>query len=287
VAVTFLTVLVGAGVVFVVLIPGIMAQGQEIALKLPGYFGELQVLLTKVHAEHPSIPADTQVMNFIGQQASTVVGNAFSLTTRFVWILVVVLSILFLTLFMLLDANRLQSTVIRLVPIPQKSHIPALLHTVQERVGQYMLGVAFVCGLAGVVTWAALAVAQVPYALLIGAVTTILQVVPFVGPLFGGAIAALIGLSKSPGTAIWTLVIYMVIQQIIGQFLFPLIMGRTIGMHPVWVMLAILIGGALYGLVGAFVAIPVAIALSVVLECYYVPWAEAKSAEGTPPPSPF
>jgi predicted PurR-regulated permease PerM len=280
VSITFITVAAGVGVVFVVLIPGIMAQGQELAARLPGYASDLQDLLSKLHAAHPAIPEGTQVMGFVGEQASVVLGNAFSLTTRFVWILVVVLSILFLALFMLLDGARLQNNLVRLVPIPQKSHIPALLHTVQERVGQYMLGVAFICGLAGVVTWAALAIMGVPYALLIGAVTTILQVVPFVGPLFGGGIAFLIGLSKSPETAVWTLVAYVVIQQVIGQFFFPLIMGRTIGMHPVWVMMAILIGGSLYGLVGAFVAIPVAITISIVLECYYVPWAEAKAAEG-------
>ena len=279
VAVTFLTVLVGLGVVFVVLIPGIMAQGQELASKLPAYAGELQTYLTRLNAEHPNIPAGTQVMQFLAAQASTVLGNAFSLTTRFMWILVVVLSVLFLSLFMLLDGARLQETLMRLMPIPQRSHVPALLHTVQERVGQYMLGVAFICGLAGVLTWGVLAVMGVPYALLIGAVTTILQVIPLVGPFFGAGIAALIGLSKSPETALWTLAVYTVIQQIIGQFLFPLIMGRTIGMHPVWVVVAILVGGTLYGLVGAFVAIPIAIAISIVLECYYVPWAEARAAE--------
>lgn len=281
VSVTFLTLLAGVTVLFVVLIPGIMAQGQELASKLPAYAGELQALLTRMHEEHPTaIPAGTQVMGFLGEQASLVLGNAFSFTTRFIWILVVVLSIMFLSLFMLLDGARLQDALMRLMPIPQKLHMPALIHTVGERVGQYMLGVAFICGLAGVLTWAALALMGVPYALLIGASTTLLQVVPFVGPLIGAAIAGAIGLSKSPETALWTLAVYLVIQQIIGQFLFPLIMGRTIGMHPVWVVVAILVGGTLYGLVGAFVAIPIAIALSIVLECYYVPWAEARSAEG-------
>ncbi|MOA08208.1 AI-2 transport protein TqsA [compost metagenome] len=220
------------------------------------------------------------VMSYVGEQAAAVLSNVFSLTTRFIWMLVVVLSILVLSLFILIDGARLRDALTRLMPIPQKAHMPALIHTVQERVGQYMLGVAFICGLAGLLTWGALALMGVPYALLIGAVTTLLQVVPFVGPLFGGAIAGAIGLSKSPETALWTLVIYMIIQQLIGQFLFPLIMGRTIGMHPAWVMVAILIGGTLYGLVGAFVAIPIAIAISIVLECYYVPWAEARSAEG-------
>ena len=280
VSLTYLAVAALAGVVLLVLVPGIMTQGQELAGKLPGYAADLQDLLTRLHEKHRFIPEGNMLMGYMADQASTVLGNAFSLTTRFIWLLVVVLSVLFLSLFMLLDGPRLQSTLIRVVPIPQKTHIPALLHTVQERVGQYMLGVAFICGLAGVVTWAVLSAMGVPYALLIGATTSLLQVVPFIGALFGGAIAGAIALSKSPEAALWTLVAYAIIQQIIGQFLFPLIMGRTIGMHPVWVMLAILIGGTLYGLVGAFVAIPIAIAVSIVLECYYVPWAEAKAGEG-------
>ncbi|MFP5501157.1 MAG: AI-2E family transporter [Candidatus Sericytochromatia bacterium] len=279
VAITFMTVLAGVSVFLFVLIPGIITQGQELASKLPGYVAETQALLSRLHAQHPMIPEGGMIMSYVGEYGSTVLSNVFSLTTRFIWIVVVVLSILFLALFILLDGKRLQETVVRLLPIPQRAQVPALFHTVQERIGHFMLGLAFICILAGVITWGALALMGVPYALLIGAVTTLLQAVPFVGPLFGGALATLIALSKSPEAALWTVIVYAVIQQLIGQFFFPLIMGRTLGMHPVWIVIALLVGGTLYGLVGAFVAIPIAIAVSIVLECYYFPWAEAKAGD--------
>lgn len=281
VTVTFGAVLAGVGLLFVVLIPSIMGQGQELAAKIPTYAAELQTLLSKWHATHPAIPEGTQVTGYVADQASAMLANLFSLTTRFIWLVVVFLSILFLSLFMLLDGEKLQVTLLRLMPISQKAQLPALLHTVQERIGRFMLGLVFICALTGLITWGALALMGVPYALLIGAVTALLQAVPFVGPLFGGALAALIGLSKSAETAIWTLVAYTAIQQVVGQFLFPLIMGRTIGMHPVWIMVALLVGGTLYGLVGAFMALPIAIAVSIVMECYYFPWAEAKAEEAT------
>lgn len=284
VSTTFGAVLAVIAVLFIVLIPMIMTQGQDLAVRLPALVADLQALLTRLHAEHPFVPEGTQLMPFLANQGSQVVGNAFSLTTRFLWLLVVVLSILFLALFLLLDGWRLQRTLLRLIPIPQKSHLPALLHTVEERVGRYMLGLALICILAGLLTWGALAFMGVPYALLIGGVTALLQAIPFVGPLIGGALAALLALSRSPETALWTVLVYTIIQQIIGQFLFPVLMGRTLGMHPVWIALALLIGGTLYGLVGAFIAIPVAIALSIVIECYYLPWAEAQAATAPEPP---
>lgn len=279
VTLTFLATLAAIGVLFLVLIPSIIAQGQELAARAPGYLAELQALLARLHAQNPSIPEGTTLMGYLSNQASSLLGNAVSVTTWLMWVLVVVLSILFISLFILLDGPRLQTTLLRFIPLPQKSEVPALLHTVQERVGQYMLGLAVICGLAGVLTWWILALMGVPYALLIGGVTALLQAIPFVGPLIGGGLAALIGLSKSVETALWTLLAYTVIQQVIGQFLFPLIMGRTIGMHPVWIAIALLVGGTLYGLVGAFLAIPVAIAISIILECYYFPWAEAKASE--------
>jgi predicted PurR-regulated permease PerM len=283
---TFGAVLAGTSVLLIVLIPSIMGQGQELAARIPGYAAEVQTLLSKWHTTHPAIPEGTQVTGYVADQASAMLANAFSLTTRFIWLLVVFLSIMFLSLFMLLDGSRLQEAILRLMPIPQKAQVPALLHTVQERLGRYMLGIVFICALTGVITWGALALMGVPYALLIGAFTTLMQVIPFVGPLFGGGLAALVGLSKSPETAIWTLVVYAAIQQVVGQFLFPVIMGRTIGMHPVWIMVALLIGGTLYGLVGAFMAIPIAITLSIMMECYYFPWAEAKAEEGAAPTTP-
>lgn len=282
VTIAYLALLSLATVLVLVLIPAAMTQGQELAGRLPDYAEQLQGLLARWHERHPIIPPGSQVMAYLAQQGSMMLGNAFSLTTRLLWLLVVALSILFLALFILLDGRRLLDTLLRFIPLSQKAQLPALTRTLQERIGHYMLGLVVICLLSGAITWGALAAMGVPYALLIGALTAFMQAIPFVGPLIGGGVAVFAGFSHSPQLALWTLIVYTVIQQVIGQFLFPLIMGRTLGIHPVWIALALLVGGTLHGLVGAFMAIPVAIAVSIVLECYYFPWAEAKSSEGVP-----
>ena len=282
VGVTFLAVSALVTVLLAVLIPQVMTQGQDLATSLPLYVDNVQAQLTKLHAKHPLVPESSRIMSYIAETASQVMANAFTITGKFVWLTIVFISILFLAFFMLLDGRQLVETVVRLVPLRQKAHIPALMHTVERRVGGYMLGLLVICVIAGVLTWGALALLGLPYALLVGAVTALLQAIPFVGPIVGGALAGLIGLSKSGSLALWAIVVYAGIQQVVGQALFPLIMGRTIGMHPVWVAVVLLVGGTLYGLTGAFLAIPVAIAVSIVIECYYLPWADAKSADDLP-----
>lgn len=279
VGITFLAVSAAATILLMVLIPQVMTQGQDLAASMPSYVDRLQENLTQLHARHKFVPEGTRLIGYIAETGSQVLANAFTMTGKFVWLVIVFLSILFLAFFMLLDGMRLQATLVRLIPSRQKSHFPDLLHQVEQRVGQYMAGLGIICALAGLLTWWVLALLGLPYALLVGAVTALLQAIPFVGPLIGGGLAALIGLSKSGTLALWTLFWYTAIQQLIGQVLFPWIMGRTIGMHPAWVAVVLLVGGTLYGLTGAFLAIPVAIAVSIILECYYLPWAEAKSAE--------
>ncbi|HEY9722193.1 MAG TPA: AI-2E family transporter [Oscillatoriaceae cyanobacterium] len=287
VTIAYLALLSGATILVLVLIPAVMTQGQELAGRLPDYAEQFQGLLARWHERHPLIPPGSQVMAYLAQQGSTMLGSAFSWTTRVIWLLIVALSILFLALFILLDGRRLMDTLLRLIPFSQKAQLPALARTLQERIGHYMLGLVVICLLAGVITWGALGAMGVPYALLIGALTAILQAIPFVGPLIGGGLAVSAGFSHSPQLALWTLIVYTVIQQLIGQFIFPLIMGRTLGIHPVWIALALLVGGTLHGLVGAFMAIPVAIAISIVLECYYFPWAEARASEDIPESAPL
>jgi predicted PurR-regulated permease PerM len=279
VGITFLGVSAAATVLLAVLVPQVMVQGQDLAASLPAYVDHLQDQLTRLHRKHPVVPEGSRLFGYLAETGSQVLTNAFGITGKFVWLTIVFLSILFLAFFMLLDGRLLQDTVVRLIPMRKRSQFPALLRLVERRVGGYMMGLGIICVVAGVLTWACLALLGLPYALLVGAVTALLQAIPFVGPLVGAALAGLIGLSISGKLALWALLVYTAIQQLIGQILFPWIMGRTIGMHPVWVAVVLLVGGTMYGLTGAFLAIPVAIAVSIVLECYYLPWAEAQFSD--------
>lgn len=268
------------------LLPTVAEQGQALASALPGQAERLQVVMEKAHARYPMLPQGSTLVESAGNWASSALAGAFGFTARLLWLAVVGLSILFLAVLMLLDGGLLRDSLMRALPFPGREALPSLIDTMQARVGHYMLGLGLVAIIAGAVTWATLAILGVPYSLLVGVATALLQAIPFVGPLVATAIAALMGLTVSGKSAIVAIIACTVIQQIVGNVVYPVVVGRTVGIHPFWVGVMLLVGGVLYGLVGAFLAIPLAIAASIFLEAYYFPWAELRALRAPEAPAP-
>jgi predicted PurR-regulated permease PerM len=98
----------------------------------------------------------------------------------------------------------------------------------------------------------------VPYALTIAVISGILELVPIVGPVASGAIAAILALTVSPVKAIIIIAFYILVQQLENSILVPKIMQRAVGLSPVIIITAVLIGGKLLGIAGALLAVPIA-----------------------------
>lgn len=99
----------------------------------------------------------------------------------------------------------------------------------------------------------------VPYALAIGIVAGVLELVPMVGPVIAGVIGVLVALAESAPLALYTFIFFILIQQLDGNVLIPYIMGRTMRVHPLVVMLSLLIGWSIAGLTGIILAVPSAV----------------------------
>ena len=104
-----------------------------------------------------------------------------------------------------------------------------------------------------------------PGALLLGLIAALTEAIPIIGPLLGAIPAVLVAATVSPELAVIVAGVYVVIQLIEGSVLVPLVMRNSVGISPLLVLLSLLIGGAVAGLVGAFLAVPVAASLEIVL----------------------
>ena len=113
-------------------------------------------------------------------------------------------------------------------------------------------------GAMGVATGIAYSSSGCPGALILGLIAALSEAIPIVGPLLGAIPAILVATTVSPQLALVVAGVYVVIQLIEGSVLVPLVMRNTIGISPLLVLVSLLIGGAAGGLVGAFLAVPVA-----------------------------
>jgi predicted PurR-regulated permease PerM len=162
-----------------------------------------------------------------------------------------------------------------LVPDQHRVMTDVLGREVAGKLRGYLQGVAL-SGLAvGVLTGAGLAILGVPYALLFGVLAGFLEAIPFFGPLLAAIGPFTLALSQSPTRALIIAVFFVAVQQIEDKALVPRLQSHTTGLHPLTVILASLVLGSLFGLLGVLLAVPLAAvgqALAVcVISCFYYP----------------
>ena len=172
------------------------------------------------------------------------------------------LIVVVLTVYFLVDMPRIRTTLYRLVPHTRRPRAILIGDEVFAKVGAYVLGNVLISVIAGAATFIWLASFGVPYPLLLGIFVAVLDLVPVVGSTIAGVVVAAVALTVSLPVCIATIVFFVVFRLLEDYLLVPRIIGRAVKVPALITVVAVLIGGALLGIVGALVAIPIAAASS-------------------------
>lgn len=171
-----------------------------------------------------------------------------------------------LLIYFLVDFPVLKRTFYRMVPRSRRPRVGLITDEILDRVGGYFLGNVLTSAIAIVANYVLLRVLGIPYALVLSILVGLLDLVPMVGSIFGGLIVALIALAAvSLAAALITVGFHIAYRLLEDYLLSPRIIKRTVNVRPVVTILAVLIGGALLGIVGALMAVPVAAAVQLIL----------------------
>ncbi len=176
------------------------------------------------------------------------------------------------TFLMLRDAPRLLSFIQRNVPREHRADILHVLQDTNVMLGRYIRGQLILVTLMSTVTTIGLTILGVPYSVLLGITTGVLETIPFVGPITAGAIACLVALGH-PNPFGWSQLAYVgvvaamytVLRHAEDYLVIPAVIGRAVRLHPAIVIFALLSGGAAFGLLGIVLAVPVAATSRLVL----------------------
>ncbi|MBZ9686095.1 AI-2E family transporter [Clostridium estertheticum] len=145
-----------------------------------------------------------------------------------------------------------------------------VLGTMDDTFYKYIRGQLLEACVVGVLSGVVLYFIGIDYAFIIGIIAGICNMIPYIGPIVGTILAVIMALlSGQPITALWATIGMIVVQQVDNNLLAPKIVGDSVGLHPVFTMLAIIMGGSLGGLVGMLIAVPVAASLKIVLSRWY------------------
>lgn len=123
--------------------------------------------------------------------------------------------------------------------------------------GKYFVGKAIDSLIIGIICYAGMVILKAPYPMLLASIIALTNMIPFFGPFIGGVPAVFITVFNSPITALWVAIFIVVLQQLDGYVIGPKILGDSVGLSPFWIILAILVGGATFGILGMLVGVPV------------------------------
>ncbi|SFB00150.1 Predicted PurR-regulated permease PerM [Poseidonocella pacifica] len=170
--------------------------------------------------------------------------------------------------YLLLDWDRMVAKIDTLLPRDHAPTIRYLAKRIDETIAGFVRGMGTVCLILGTYYAVSLMLVGLQFGLVVGVIAGLLTFIPYVGALVGGVLAIGLALFQFWGDWVWVIAVWLIFQSgqfIEGNILTPKLVGNSVGLHPVWLLLALSVFGAIFGFVGLLVAVPVAAAIGVLV----------------------
>jgi len=246
-------------------LPRLMTELNELARSLPVYLNDINAYIDSLQGHYDKAVMPNSVRQVIdetvirAEQGITRVLRGLTRST--LGLFSQLLSIVFapiLAFYILKDADAFRAKFLGAFPNTFRGDAYALLREIGYVMEHFVRGELLVSTIIGVLTALGMFVLGVKYALMIGLIAGIAELVPYFGPFIGAIPAIGFALLKSKTTAIYAALVILVVQQLEGNLISPVIMGESMGLHPLWIIFALLAGGELFGILGLILAVPVA-----------------------------
>jgi predicted PurR-regulated permease PerM len=271
-AITVLLTLAGFAALGALFIPTLVHEVNGFVQALPGYVddithrrGRLGFLESKYHITQ-------RVKDAVESGGTTRVlgltGTAVAITKGIVTAVVATVTIVFMTVFMLLEGPAWVERFFALLPERSRERWRGVGHQIYLTVGGYVTGNLLISVIAGVASTIVMLILGVPYAVALGLLVAILDLIPLAGATLAAIIVSSVGFIHSITAGIILIIFFIVYQQIENHLLQPLVYSRTVRLSPLAILISVLVGAELAGILGALAAIPVAGTIQVLLVAF-------------------
>lgn len=293
-------------VFLLILVPILAGQVRELVERLPEYRAaieaRIQPLLDRWEASYPE-----QMSLLRAKAAATVqekwpqmlesalagLGSVFSSVLSFLLFLLDLVFVPVFAFYLLVDFPKLKAGTMSLVPVPYRALTSARLSEVDQAVASFLRGQLTIALILAAINGAGLTLLGVPLGLLVGIVAGLANMIPYMALVVGLAPAMLLVWieHQSLPRLIGVVLVFTGAQMLEGTVLSPRILSKQVNLHPVWVLLAIILGGRLFGVVGMLIAVPAAAAVQVFVRHWLVAYRRSSvylgdAADEAPAPPP-
>ena len=273
VALVVLALLIGA---IIALVPPLVTQSNELIKNVPDYVSQLQrsKTINDLIERYDIMAKVTSAVNAgtVGNAVGGVVGGAkLIFGTIFNTLTVLVLTIYFMAAF-----DRLRESAYSLVPASRRTRVRLLTDEILTKVGAYMVGALAIAVLAGISSFVLAMILGLAYPFALAVVVAVCDLIPQIGATLGAIVVSLVGFASSLTDGLVCVAFFIVYQQVENYLIYPSVMRRSVKVSDVAAVVAALLGVALFGVVGALVAIPMVAAIQLIIREVVVPSQESR-----------
>jgi predicted PurR-regulated permease PerM len=268
----YVTLIASIGFVLYLVLPSLVRQATRLYEDLPLILDNLRQQAIKSNNEFVRT-AGQQFLNRAIRAYYTLKANppiegstAIQFATSAVGVLFTTVSVMIVAFYWLTEKAIIKRIILGFFPYDRRDRAHALWDEIESRLGGWTRGQLVLCFVIGALSTIAYYLIGLDFWLALGIFAGITEIIPFIGPFIGGGAAAMIALTDSWEKAVMVAVFAIILQQLEGAFLVPRVMRNAVGMTPLTVILAVLVGGALSGPVGAIIAIPLGAAIQVLVQ---------------------
>ena len=220
------------------------------------------VELNSLFSEDALSASFTDITKSLGQATTgifNVLSSVFGGMISFFMVLVI-------TFYLTVEENSIKRFINSITPGKHKPYVSRLITDIQHRMGYWLRGQLLLSLIVFIMVYTGLALLGIKYALILALIAGIFEIVPFIGPWIAAIPGVFFAFSHSPSKALMVAIMYFVVQQLENNLMVPKIMGKSTGLNPLVVLIAIMTGARLGGGIGALLAVPVALAIAVYIE---------------------
>jgi len=264
VIIIYLLGLIALGGLVAALIPALSQQTQEIVNNFPQYTDQIPWLKNFGQVIKNQFLSDANVSSlteYITQSSLQI----FQFTGSVIGVIGSLLVIIVISFYGLISKDNIRAELKKYIEKHFDNRYWQVIDKIYSKLGTWFRSQILLAIIVGLITGLGLYLLSVPYALLLGVLAGLLEIIPVLGPVIASIPAIIIGLSVSPLIGLAVIVLYILIHQIESYVLVPKVMERALGLSPVLILTALLIGGKLGGIVGAIIAVPLASVITILV----------------------
>lgn len=277
VALVYLGLLIILGTGTVLMVPVVALQVSQIGTNLPSYVNSMGAWLTQLEAALPNegilggalASFDyTQIARSIESLGPGIVNNALTLATGVASVLFSLVLVLIFSFYIALDGGKFMAALIQAIPADRRDEVNYLVFSIHRAFGGFIRGQLIQATVYAVGTAAVMLMAALSYTAVTAIFVFAIMLVPFIGPVVAIVPPVAISLALHPESTWWVVMLLLALQQVVLNVLAPRVMSQSLGMHPLLVLVALLVGAKVAGVWGAIFAVPVAGTLVAMVSFY-------------------